>query len=244
MRPRWIVPCWPDGRAPCAKPPFGRRSPESLLSAAGIPAQSRFTRRPAHYLAFVVVESGDTTTIALAGIIATAVVGIVGPAIAAWVALISRRGEIRAEREHELRAVIDAAAVRLTEAILRLDDARDHAMAAPNPMLESMHADASQLWLNEDRLGVRLGTAAPESVHYSSAVSAWMRAYTELSTASRGGGAVGADLRAVKNDRNAAFDAGQRYKDAAAARLSPEATARTRRAARRDTRGTATPGEA
>jgi hypothetical protein len=169
-----------------------------------------------------------STQIALAGIAATALAGMVTPIVTAVTGHFSRRAERRASREEEFRAIAEVAATRMTEALLRLyrasgDPSFIQSVDARKVLLE----DSEQLMLHEDRLDIRLGQGAPEARHYHAAVEAWQRAYS---------GPDGVTVGMPNRDPTAwqlEFIAAQKsyaaFKNAAAERIGPDASAVGRR---------------
>jgi hypothetical protein len=118
----------------------------------------------------------DTSTVALAGIIATGFVGIAGPIVTTYGQRWARRDERRVVRENEFRGVAEEAAVGLTQALGRLQ--RTTGCPRDGDEDEQLHKDAQRLLLLEDRLDIRVSPDADESKHYHAAVAAWQRAYS------------------------------------------------------------------
>lgn len=159
-----------------------------------------------------------STTVALVGIVATALVGVATPIVTAVSGHFSRRDERRASREEEFRDVAEKAALRLTEALLRVYRASSEQTVALDTR-RALLEDSEQLLLNEDRLDIRVGRDAPESRHYHAAVQAWQRAYS-------GPNGVTVDLPhrnqlAWEKELVAAQESFGAFKSAAAGRVGP-----------------------
>ncbi len=180
----------------------------------------------------------DATTIAIVGLATTAGVGVAGHVTGFVTGLLDRREARRSTREDELRTVIEDAAIRLTEALALLNDTEQASnrpgagnvpLAVPDETHAALIYQLQQLHLNEDKLQIRLGPDAPECRHFNAAMQAWDRA----ALGPNGIVNVQRDPFRWGHDQIAANASSKEFRTAAASRLSPDASRRTRRRAKR-----------
>lgn len=158
--------------------------------------------------------------IALVSIIVGGLTAIAGQVVAARTAERQIVLGSRRDREDELRAVLEHAGVKMTEAIVVLDALRLHLSDLDADKLAPMNEEMRQLWLNEDRISVRLGRAAPETQHYRRAID---RIDEVLITCADGltDGFSTKDFEGINSARNAAYQAQRQFYDAASERIGP-----------------------
>lgn len=154
---------------------------------------------------------------ALASVLMT---GFVAPYLAGRIALNTVELETRRNREDELRLVMEHAAVKLTETIALLDHIRSNLGTLRSDDLEPLQESLNQLWLNEDRMAVRLGRNASEVKHYRESLSHVGTAHTLLHSG-LGNGFAEPDFRELLGERMAAFEDQGAFFDAASARVGP-----------------------
>lgn len=109
---------------------------------------------------------------AVVAVVSVLVSGGLSPWLAGRIAARRFEAEKRRDREDELRAVLENAGVQLTETFtvvrplfLRMSELGDGRIEPARRAME-------QLWKNDDRLSVRLGSGAPEVQKYREAIEA------------------------------------------------------------------------
>jgi hypothetical protein len=157
--------------------------------------------------------------VALASIVVT---GIATPVITSLTARRQLALQTRRDREDELRNVLEQAGIRLTEALFDLDKARLKVRNFDESELRSLKVHFEQLWKNDDRLSVRLGSHAPEVEHYRRAiVEGFSAAYTVLSFAVGEPSVDSTDLTGLGEARDTLFHSQREFFDAASRRIGP-----------------------
>jgi hypothetical protein len=158
--------------------------------------------------------------IALVSVVSAAVTALTAPWLGARAA--DRRFELetRRNREDELRAVLEHGGVKLSETIFLLDQIRADLSALNDARLAPLFEEMKQLWLNEDRINVRLGRDAPEAQHYRRAQEAIAQAHTVMSDGLIEGFSE-RDFKAITAARAAAYQAQREFFDAASSRIGP-----------------------
>lgn len=151
--------------------------------------------------------------------------GFVAPYLAGRSASRTVTLETRRDREDELRVVMDNAAIQLTEAIALLDQIRSRLSALSPGDLTPLQNTLTQLWLNEDRMAVRLGRDATEVRHYRQSISHIATAHTLLNEGLEYGPGDGVSTKLVK-ERSAAYAAQGEFFNAASGRVGPGAPSR------------------
>lgn len=173
--------------------------------------------------------------IALVSVVVSGVTALTAPWIAHVTAARQLRAQTRITREDELRAVIEHAAIRLTQAIQRLDAVKAHAAGSGPPLGAEAAAEFAveleQLWVNEDRINVRLGGEAPETNAYANALQEFSAAYVLVARLDRGEGLDREELRDITRSRNQAFEHQREFFNAASRRLNPGDPPRPRKRA-------------
>jgi hypothetical protein len=106
--------------------------------------------------------------VALASVLVT---GIATPFITSLTARRQLALQSRRDREDELRNVLEQAGIRLTEAMFAVNKARARPSEFQESDLRLLTQHLEQLWKNDDRLPVRLGSRASEVQHYRRAIT-------------------------------------------------------------------------
>jgi hypothetical protein len=156
--------------------------------------------------------------VALASVVVT---GALSPFIAARMAQRALAHQTRVSREDELRSVLENAGVKLTEALFALDGVRSKMPALDRSELAPFSSDREQLWKNDDRLAVRLGSSAPEVDHYRRAIEELSKAATILEEVADGQGFDTEGFKQLKVARQAALEAQYAFYDASSRRIGP-----------------------
>jgi hypothetical protein len=161
--------------------------------------------------------------VAIVGVVTGAVVALGSAVITAISTTRQERTRLRFEtkrdRESELRAVADDAALKLTNAIYQLDRVLNEGNVNVGPLYEAF----GQIWNYEDRLAIRLGNEAPEVTCYRTAVEQVSNAMRLL--AEREGKDIDAAGRqAFDNSRQSAFVNQRKFRELISKRLSPDVT--------------------
>jgi hypothetical protein len=159
----------------------------------------------------------------IVALVSVVVTGVVGPFIGAHWAIRRLQAETRRDRENELRDVFENAAIKLTEAIRALDDARDQIADIDYARLATLAAELAQLWVNEDRIAVRLGSEASETRLYRQASEHVGEAVTLLSDVAAGEAIDAERLRALGDARRKAMETQRTFFDATSKRIAPPA---------------------
>jgi hypothetical protein len=131
--------------------------------------------------------------------------------------------QTRRAREDELRAVLEHAGVKLSQSIFLLDEARNKLGRLGPDDLDALAEDLQQLWLNHDRLAVRLGSNAREVQLYHRAITEGVGPAHSIVSEAAHDTLDGDGRDALMAARNIAIDVQPRFYDAASARVGPDA---------------------
>jgi hypothetical protein len=157
---------------------------------------------------------------AVVAIVSVVVTGAFSPYIGARVAASRFEEEKRRDREDELRSVMEAAGVTLTECMYAYGRLRADLPELTHAALEPYDAEMEQLWKNDDRLSVRLGSNAEEVHLYRAAIEEMGKARTTLREGLEDGFAKEVIDR-MDDHHVQALDLQSRFYDAASGRIGP-----------------------
>ena len=107
----------------------------------------------------------------IVALVSVVVTGLAAPWIGSHMARKQAELQTRHAREDELRAVLENAGVKLTEAAATVGKTSQDLRALDEGEVALLGAEIEQLWKNDDRVRVRLGGNSPEARHYRRAIT-------------------------------------------------------------------------